>query len=387
MVTPTASLMRCASAFSLLCLLVPRIVQAGLCSDFTGECDQPGKPVRSVDFAWCDVCDREFCCESASRELSPSDASSDASSAGPTSDGPTTDGPTTDGPTTDGPTVGPTSDGPTTAAPTTAAPTTAAPTTAAPTTVAPTTEAATTAGGDTEGTTVKTQTTSFNATLVLTDLSKLSLDSLKTSMTSSLSGASGATVTIKAVVSTIKTSVAFDAAATEANVKTAMAKANEVPESDVTVAKASRRLQSRRLSTATWDVEMKTEDLDKAKALMTSAADVAKLTEALKEVNSDLAAPTIEKAPSASVVVVTEIVTQGDTPIDAPTPTALKDKLKEAGVEATVELTKAVVTVTETKVTTKAPVTTKEAVDGAARPAAFAALAVGIMHLLRAGTA
>merc|ERR1719401_1359243 len=129
-------------------------------------------------------------------------------------------------------------------------------------------------------------------------------------------------------------------------------KAKDVPESDVTVAKATRRLQSRRLSTATWDVEMKTEDLEKAKALMTSAADLTKLTDALKEVNPDLAAPTIAKAPSASVVVVTEIVTTGDTPIDAPTPTALTDKLKDAGVEAIVELTEAVVTVKETKADT-----------------------------------
>lgn len=106
----------------------------------------------------------------------------------------------------------------------------------------------------------------------------------------------------------IKAVYAFDASVPKEKATEAVAKANGVEPSQVTLVEktATRRLSAdaaRRLAAVEYDTIITVPDLEKAKVVMESASDEGKLVEALKEVDPELPPPQVTEKPEVKVVV------------------------------------------------------------------------------------
>eukprot|EP00929_Paragymnodinium_shiwhaense_P114584 TRINITY_DN8302_c0_g1_i1.p1 TRINITY_DN8302_c0_g1~~TRINITY_DN8302_c0_g1_i1.p1 ORF type:complete len:2437 (-),score=786.04 TRINITY_DN8302_c0_g1_i1:84-7394(-) len=143
-------------------------------------------------------------------------------------------------------------------------------------------------------------------------------------------------VEVVAVEYTLSTSYDFPAGTTitTAQATTAVANANGVAESAVTVTvSGARRLAAdveRRLAGVTVAAEIKTTDASTAQAVTTSAANAASLSTALSAATGQtIPAPTVTQAPAVSVAVQTKLVSTTSQAVQAPAADALSTKYQE----------------------------------------------------------
>jgi len=138
-------------------------------------------------------------------------------------------------------------------------------------------------------------------------------------------------VVVKEMKFEITARYAFDTGVTLDQARTAIAKANSVVESQVTVTVVRRRRLSvwRRLAVQELQSKITTTDGTVAAAVQTAAADTTKLAQALKQVVPSAPAPTLKQSPTVKVALKTQVLSNSTTPVVAPSGTALAQSLQK----------------------------------------------------------
>jgi len=141
----------------------------------------------------------------------------------------------------------------------------------------------------------------------------------------------------------VKAQYSFDSSTTVDDVRTAIARANDVLEAQVSVRESSsssvsRRLadqqvaagESRRLAATSYDALITTPDVEEASQVQQTAGELAVLASALASVVPEAPPPAIDVLPTVSVEVETELESESSTPVLPPSPTQLTTELSEA---------------------------------------------------------
>lgn len=122
---------------------------------------------------------------------------------------------------------------------------------------------------------------------------------------------------------------------TEATAKKAIANANSVAESQVSVQITTRRLNgaAKRMLASTTKVTavISTTDASQANAVKTAAKDTAEVTKKLKEVGGITATSTLSRAPATSVKITTKIISKNTVAVQVPDATKMTSIAKAAG--------------------------------------------------------
>jgi hypothetical protein len=184
--------------------------------------------------------------------------------------------------------------------------------------------------------------TNIEVAFKISDLSTMKMSDVIKSIAQA-SGVSASDVVVKTMKFKVTVTAAFDASVTMAQARSTIAAANNVQEPQVNVSEVPRRRLSagwltmdvlpsyvgRRLASRQLQSVITTSDATQAASVQTSAADTTKLTQALQQVVPSAPAPTITAAPSVTVQLATQVLSNSLTPVSAPSGSSLTQSLTQ----------------------------------------------------------